>query len=89
MILVHLLLLLRFFSEGVQWRLAAVCREERMSAGSLPGRGMENALRRGRTRERQEPSQVCVAPCTAQHAALPTYAVEPYPRKTVILKEDA
>jgi len=48
-----------------------------------------HTARRGSARERRGSLQVCVAPCAAQQAALPTDRVEPRPRKTVIMKEDA
>jgi hypothetical protein len=60
-----------FSPEGYSGVGGAGCRAARTSVGSFPGHGRENALRRGRTRERQGPSQVCVAPCAAHHAAPP------------------
>src|SRR4029453_1649234 len=61
-----------FSPEGYSGVGGVGCRAARTSAGSFPGYGRENALRRGRTRERQGPSPVWVAPCAAQQVAPPS-----------------
>jgi len=65
-----------FSPEGYSGVGGAGCRAARTAAGSFPGHSSEHTVRPGRTRERQGPSPVGVAPCAAHHAA-PTQGVEP------------
>ena len=60
-----------FSPQGYSGVSGTVLRDESMPTGSLPGRGMWKALRRGPTREYCSPSEVWVAPCAAPPATPP------------------
>src|SRR5215470_8532640 len=51
-----------FSPEGYSGVGGAGCRAARTAAGSFPGHGREHTVRHGRTRERQGPSPVGMAP---------------------------